>query len=139
MDPGVAQSFAKLLTQDVVGAAQYEVNHLCWGVDDPQPLGLLLDGDLKEVLVEFLQHLLARCAVVEAPCPSAHTLVEGRHVTDLVLQAEFAEVAPELVQGLRNGVAAREVVPFEECLEDGESQDVLAPPYQWRRPRSPTR
>ena len=91
----------------------------------PSRSACFLTAILKKLFVEFLQHLLARGAVVESPSSAAHALVERGHVANLVLQTEFAEIAAEFVQGGRDGIAASEIVSFEKRLEDGERQDVL--------------
>ena len=56
---------------------------------------------------------------------AADALVEALQIPHLVLQAEFAEVPPQGVQGLRHRIGGGEVVVFEQRLEHRAGEDVL--------------
>ena len=122
---GIGQPLAELFAENVVGAPQDEVHHLGRRIDDSQPFRFLLDRELEEVFIQFLEDLLSGNAGVQSLGSAAHAPVERFHVADFVLQAEFAELAPQLVQRPRDGVAAREVVPVKERIEHRPGQDVL--------------
>ena len=73
----VAEAPPELLPQRLVRAGEDEVHDLDRRVDDPKPIGVLLHGRSEELFVELHQHALAGLAVVQAPRPQAHTLVEA--------------------------------------------------------------
>ena len=125
MDALVAQAPPELQAHHVIGAREDEVHDLDRGVDDAEPVRVLLHRGREELLVELHQHALARGRVVEAARPQPHALVEAFEVAGLVLQPELPEVAPQRVERAGHRVAAGEVVALEQRLEHRARQDVL--------------
>ena len=125
MDALVAQALAERLAQRMVGARQNEIHHLHRRIDDAQAVCVLLQRGGEELLIELHQHPLAGGAVVQPLGATADALVEALQIPHLVLQAEFAEVPPQGVQGLRHRVGGGEVVVFEQRLEHRAGEDVL--------------
>ena len=109
----------------MVGARQNEIDHLHRRIDDAQTVGVLLQRRGEELLVKLHQHPLPGGAVVQAAGAQADAFVEALQVAHLVLQAEFAEVLAQGVQGLGHRVGGGEVVVLEQRLEHRAGEDVL--------------
>ena len=121
----IGEAAAEFIAQGAVGAVQDEVHDLDGGIDDAEAVGVLFHRAGEKALVELHQDALARGAVAEAAGAEPHAFVEAPEVAGFVLEAELAEIAAQFVEGLRHGVAAREVVSLEQRLEYGPRDDVL--------------
>ncbi len=126
VDAFVGQSPPELLAQCMVRTLENEVHHLARRIDDAEPVGVFPERDGEELLVELHQHALPGRAVVEAAGAQPDAAVEGLEVPGLVLQAELPEVPRQALEGLRDRVAAGEIVVLEQGFEDRLREQMLS-------------
>ena len=94
------QSAAKMLAQHRIGGPQDEVDDLYRRVDDPQRLGLFLETDPEELLIELGNYLLLTFGAGDLAGAPSHRFVKAFQPSGFRFQSRPADRIDHFLHGL---------------------------------------
>ncbi|CKM69207.1 Uncharacterised protein [Mycobacterium tuberculosis] len=121
----VGQPAPEMLARHEISRPHNEVHDLDRRVHDPQRLGLLLEADAEELLVQLGDHLLLALGARDLAGAPSHRFVKAFQPSGFGLQAGTPDGVDHLLHGPRHRVVRREVMPGEQRVEHRLGDQVL--------------